>query len=238
MIILGIAAVLFISGCISSPATVIVCESDSECGTDTYSQTYCDGNIAKHDRITFTCDSPGTEQSRCNQSDTPETIDECEEKYYKCENGECLEKICNELDGTVWFGSSMTSRIFFDTPNQRDYLKINVLETGATFKVHVFLDKDGLPERRIFSSPVLDDDSINQFGWVKIDFSSTETTPSGYYWISIEVIEIGDFSFNTCVFNDREDDTYGREDVIINGTFTEGFDDDRINTHDMIYYFV
>lgn len=214
----------------------IVCNDDSGCGIQgSYSDSYCDGNIVKKDLINYKCLSPGTRKSSCVIDKTPETVKECV-NLYKCSTGECLEKNCNEITEAVWLGGPTSSRIFFDTPQKRNQLNLIVMRTGADFKVHIFTDKSGLPDRKLFSSLKLNDSSIDDNGWVKLSMQGVETMPSGYYWVGIEVIKYGNSAYNTCVFNDRNDDTYSREDTITNGAYKD-FNDNLKTQSDIIYMF-
>jgi hypothetical protein len=60
--------------------------------------------------------------------------------------------------------------------------------------------------------------------------------PAAYHWIGIEVVKYGNMAFNTCVTNDRKEDTWGREDTITDGKF-ESFQDYNKNENDIIYAF-
>ena len=212
-----------------------ICEADLDCGNEHYSDNYCDGNIVKTDKITYTCLNAGTRKSSCQENKAPQVEKECAYPY-KCGEGACIEQSCYELDNGNWLGGPMSSRIFFDTPKQRNTLTILVMKTGAEFKVHLYTDKSNLPDRLLKSWSPLNDDSIDDFQWIRLSMDDVESMPSAYYWIGIEVIKYGDGAFNTCTTNDRKEDTYGREDIIVDGEFGE-FNDNLKTEHDMIYLF-
>jgi hypothetical protein len=225
-----IISLFFLSGC-SKPA----CDSDLSCGREYYSDNYCEGSTVKTDFITYTCLNPGTGQASCRESRKPELEKECIYPY-KCEQGDCIEQSCYELDNSNWLGGPTSSRVFFDTPKKRNELIVLAMKTGAEFKVHLYLDKDGSPDRKLKSWGPLNDDSIDDFQWIRLNMDGVESMPPAYYWIGIEVMKYGDSAFNTCTTNDRKADTYGREDTITNGEFEE-LDDIRKTEHDMVYLF-
>lgn len=225
-----IIGMFFLSGC-SMPA----CESNENCGTEHYSDNYCAGANVKKDFITYTCVNPATKEALCRENRQPEQIQEC--KYpYRCESGECMQQSCYELTDTTWLGGPTSSRIFFDAPKIRNELIVMAMRTGAEFKVHIFTDKNGLPDRKLNSWGPLNDDDIDDYQWIRLSMNGVESMAPGYHWIGIEVIEYGDRAFNTCVTNDRKDDTFGTENTITNGQFEE-LGDIRKTEHDMVYLF-
>jgi len=225
-----VISLFFLSGC-----SKVACENDEICGAEHYADNYCDESNVKKDLISYTCGNPGTKDAVCRENRQPEQVEEC--KYpYKCEAGGCMQQSCYELTDTVWLGGPTSSRIFFDTTKERNELIIMAMETGAEFKVHLYTDKDSLPERRLSTWAPLNDEHIDEYNWIRLSMDSVETMPSGYYWIGIEVTKYGDSAFNTCVTNDRNDDTFGRENNIIDGQF-ENFEDTMKTEHDIVYLF-
>lgn len=223
-------SLFFLSGC-----SKIACETDENCGAEHYSDNYCNELNVKKDLISYTCGNPGTKDAVCRENRLSEQVEEC--KYpYKCETGGCMQQSCYELSDAVWLGGPTSSRIFFDTTKERNELVVMAMETGAEFKVHLFTDKGGLPDRKLYTWGPLNDENIDEYQWIRLSMANVETTPSGYYWIGIEVVKYGDSAFNTCVTNDRSDDTFGRENNLINGQF-EDFEDSKKTEHDIVYLF-
>lgn len=213
-----------------------VCETDLQCGIEHQSDTnYCDGNTIKLDTISYTCLNPGTRKSSCQENKAPQIQKECIYPY-KCGEGQCLQQTCYDIPTALWLGGPAKSRIFFDTPKQRSELILLVMRTGATFKVHLYTDNNGLPDMKLNTWGPLSDNSIDDSGWVRLKMEGIGTMPPGYYWIGIEVMQYGNMAFNTCVTNDRKDDTWGREDTITDGKF-ESFQDYNKNENDIIYAF-
>ncbi|MBU3906751.1 MAG: hypothetical protein KKA64_00700 [Nanoarchaeota archaeon] len=72
--------------CVEEPE--IICESDSECGTDSYiGDLFCNGNDNVHQYYKeFTCNNPDTEESYCESRTRSVLSEECE---YGCSEGIC-----------------------------------------------------------------------------------------------------------------------------------------------------
>ena len=82
----------------------------------------------------------------------------------------------------------------------------------------------------------LNDDDIDDFQWIRLSMANVESMAPGYHWIGIEIVNYVDKAFNTCVTNDRKADTFGSDNIIVDGMF-EGLDEFRKTEHDMVYLF-
>ena len=226
----GMAAVAYLS-----PNTA--CVTDADCGGPYESDLYCQDNTIKNDLVSYSCVNGNTKEALCQEMRTPNIVKEC--RYpYACDLGACIQQDCNQLGDTVWLGGPAISRIFFDRTQHRGKLSIIAMRTGANFKVHLYMDDNDKPSRNLGDWGPLNDESINELGWVTLNMQNVETMPADYYWIGIEVLEYGDMAFNSCVRNDRDDGTHGRSDNITNGVLDNLFQDlDRRTEHDLVHIF-
>ncbi len=75
---------------------IIACSKDSDCGTDEEGDKYCRGKDVYQDITSYTCQSPGTEDSKCVKDEDSNFIKRCPDV---CEDGECKEIRCyNDSD--------------------------------------------------------------------------------------------------------------------------------------------
>lgn len=66
----------------------IECKQDSDCGTDDYTgEPFCEGKIISRLQQKFTCNNPGTKESKCDRTNITKQIGECE---YECGYGKCI----------------------------------------------------------------------------------------------------------------------------------------------------
>jgi len=234
VVLVGLGSVVYIK--FSAP----ICAVNEDCGADFYSSNYCDSEAVKRDFVTFLCNNPGTKEASCEEDRNPEVVRDCPTPYACFEepgDDVCLQRQCQALEGAAWLGGPSVSRVFFDGVSQRDQLSLIVMRTGATFRVNIFTDRNEEPERKIFTSEILSDEDIDDFGWVKLNVQNVEPMPSGHYWIGIDVTQYGDSAFNTCVSNDGKADTFGSDSTLENGQFRDGYNPDYRNEHDIVHLF-
>lgn len=74
----------------------IECNKDSDCGPDYYiNEPFCEGNNISRLQQKFTCNNPGTKESKCSMTNITKQIEECEDE---CEYGKCVNK-CENVNG-------------------------------------------------------------------------------------------------------------------------------------------
>ena len=75
----------------------IACGSNSDCGTNGLTgNAFCQGNSVYKNFITYACNNPGTNQSYCSNSYTPQLVKTCSPNQ-ACTNGSCTTQsiVCN-----------------------------------------------------------------------------------------------------------------------------------------------
>lgn len=210
-----------------------VCIANADCGATYESVAYCQENVVVKDTVTPQCVNADSFKAKCQEQRKPTMVESCMYPY-ACSDGACIPQSCYQLSDAVWLGGPAVSRIFFDSPKNRSQVSILAMKTGAEFNVQLFTDREGQPVRTLKIWDGLNDNSIDESGWITLSMQGVESIPSGYYWLGIEVVKYGDGAFNTCVRNDRKEDTYGSDNVIVDGIFTQTT---SRNEHDIVYIF-
>ena len=74
---------------VNTPPAIINCSADSQCGTSSLTGSpSCQGNAVYQNYTTYTCNNPGTSQSSCSNSITPQLQQTCSTSQ-TCNNGTC-----------------------------------------------------------------------------------------------------------------------------------------------------
>ena len=73
----------------------IICSSDSQCGTNGYSASpFCQSGNVYQNYTTYTCQNPGTSNSRCDTNTQPQLKNTCSSNQ-TCANGSCSAVACS-----------------------------------------------------------------------------------------------------------------------------------------------
>ncbi|VVB77927.1 Putative metal-binding motif protein [uncultured archaeon] len=86
----------------------VICSKNSDCGTDGYvGNLFCQDNGVYQYFTTYTCKSPGTLQSSCSVSSSPQLKETCSSSQ-TCSNGACKNVVCTKnsdcgTDTTIFF---------------------------------------------------------------------------------------------------------------------------------------
>ena len=110
--------------CVNGECKDIECYNNADCGTDgLIGELFCTGDNVFRNFKTFTCNNPGTPESSCSSSISPQLIQTCQET---CLEGICVDIECNNnadcgTDGLI---------------NQPTCSGLNVVQDYKTFTCH------------------------------------------------------------------------------------------------------
>ena len=109
------------------------CNSNSQCGTNGYfGNNFCQGDDVFQNYITYTCVSPGTENSHCTNSTVAKIKSDCDDSTQVCSNGQCTNKnipcSTNSQCGTNGY---IGNKFCQDGDSYQDYLSFKCNNPGA-----------------------------------------------------------------------------------------------------------